>query len=523
MPIDPRIAMGFDAPNVNALAIQSQAQGVASNQFALQRAQQQQQQQNAMLAARQPAIQQYQQGNTQGAQMSALQSGDSDLLGMLNKLDENQHAKLKARTEAIGQAALGADTPEKWDSAIDFLSHQYPELAEYKGKFSPETRMAALAAAGEMKAYLDQSKPVNMAPGNRLVDPSSGRVISEAPFAPRTVTVSPGQTAVEFQPGGGDLSVEGLRPHFVAQESGGNYSAVNKDTGALGAYQVMPQTGQALAGQLGLPWRPDLMTSSTPEAKAYQDKIGGAAIQEAVSAGGGDPNKTFSYYYGGSDQSKWGPNTRKYAGEMMGRLGGGNSRVVAQGGSKPEWHTLTPDEAQAAGLPGGTYQRSPEGEIKPVAGTTGKNAAQPTGAAYSQSAMDAFDRAIDTANRLLNHPGLSTSVGAKGLTGGLLGGWTIPGTDAADFKAELNTMKAQVFLPMVQSMKGMGALSNAEGEKLTAAIGALDPNMTERGFGASLGRIIKDLRTYRDRATKQGGAPEKPSAGGWGKATVVGH
>lgn len=128
--------------------------------------------------------------------------------------------------------------------------------------------------------------------------------------------------AAPVQPGNAPaLSVDTLRPLFMAQESGGRYHVVNKDTGALGAYQVMPDTAKALAGKLGLGWQPGLMTGTTPAAKAYQDKIGGAAIQDAIDNSGGDPRTAFSYYYGGSDRSKWGPKTRAYAGEMMDRLG----------------------------------------------------------------------------------------------------------------------------------------------------------------------------------------------------------
>lgn len=463
-----------------------------------------------------PAFQNYAKADPEGA------------FSMLGKLDEQQHAQAAKRVEAIGQAALLADTPEKWDQAVGWLSQVYPEISQYKGQFSPQVRQAAIAAAGQAKAYLEQTKPVSVGPGTHLVDPSTGKPIFSAPFKPEHITVGEGQKVIEYQPGGGqsgqsssaDLSVEGLRPHFVAQESSGNYSAVNRETGAMGAYQVMPQTGQALAGQLGLPWHPELMTASTPEAKAYQDKIGGAAIQEAVTAGGGDPGKTFSYYYGGPDQSKWGPRTRQYASEMTARLGqDGGARVIAQGPpkqAKGQWQQMSPQEVQEAGLPAGVYQRSPDGEIKAVAGTTGKNA-QPTGQAYSQSAMDAFDRAIGSANRLLKHPGFKAAVGS-GFDPASWGsfnpvtGSTFAGTDAQDFKSELDAMKAQVFLPMVQSMKGMGALSNAEGEKLTAAIGAMDTKMSEGAFRASLNRIMADLNKYKRRAMQP--AQSAPASGG---------
>lgn len=142
-------------------------------------------------------------------------------------------------------------------------------------------------------------------------------------------------------------------------------------------------------------------------------------------------------------------------------------------------------------------------------------------APYSQSALDAFDRAIASAERLKRHPGLSAMVGS-GFDPASWGSFSplpftdretpFAGTKAADFKGELDAMKAQVFLPMVQSMKGMGALSNAEGEKLTAAIGALDTHMSEAAFKASLDRVVSDLKTYRDRGRGASAHAGKPAA-----------
>jgi hypothetical protein len=215
--------------------------------------------------------------------------------------------------------------------------------------------------------------------------------------------------------------------------------------------------------------------------------------------------------------------TKAYVGKVLGPAG---SRVIAQGAPKqpkPKWRTLSPQEAQQRGLPAGTYQESPDGEVKPIGGIGDK--APQSKEAYSQSAMDAFDRAIGSANRLLKHGGLNAAVGVPSINplDGNLAGFIVPGSPAADFRAELDAMKAQVFLPMVQSMKGMGALSNAEGEKLTASIGALDPKMSEGAFKASLNRIIADLNTYKARATN--GAPRaaapargparKPSVSNW--------
>ena len=415
-------------------------------------------------------------------------------------MQKDQRAAMLEGAKVIGEAALYADTPEKWDAAVDHLAQFYPQLAEYKGRFSPELRNAAIASAGEIKTKFEMEKPVTVGPGSHLVDPATGKPKFSAPFAPRPVTVKEGEKVVEYAPGAGGFNIQNFARAIVQQESGGNYSAVNRESGAMGAYQVMPQTGKAIASRIGLPWRPDLMTSKSDEAKQYQDAIGQAAIKDAYEAGNGDPRVAASYYHGGPNRSGWGPKTQKYAEQVTGRLGQGGGRVIADGGPKR-------DNGEKAPV---GYRWKQDGTLEPIPGGP-QDKSPRTEPGYSQSALDAFDRAIESGNRLLKHPGFSTAVGAKGITGGLLGGWVIPGTDAADFKAELDAMKAQVFLPMVQSMKGMGALSNAEGEKLTAAIGALDPKMSEDGFRASLNRIIQDLQTYKARGMKQA-APAKPAA-----------
>lgn len=99
------------------------------------------------------------------------------------------------------------------------------------------------------------------------------------------------------------------------------------------------------------------------------------------------------------------------------------------------------------------------------------------------SALDASRQTIGTINRLLASPGREGATGMWNL------GRFVPGTNAADFAAEVETLKAQTFLPMVQQLRGMGALSNAEGDKLNAAVGALNFNMSEKAFADSLGRI----------------------------------
>lgn len=116
--------------------------------------------------------------------------------------------------------------------------------------------------------------------------------------------------------------------------------------------------------------------------------------------------------------------------------------------------------------------------------------------AQKQGVVASFDSALDTLNRIASHPGKSTAVGFGGTTASM-----IPGTNAAGFASQLETFKAQVFLPQVQNLKGMGALSDAEGKRLTAAIGALDQKMKPAEFDSQLAIIKNDLNKARARVT----------------------
>ncbi|EJU1775455.1 phage DNA ejection protein [Salmonella enterica] len=117
--------------------------------------------------------------------------------------------------------------------------------------------------------------------------------------------------------------------------------------------------------------------------------------------------------------------------------------------------------------------------------------------AAAQGAVDTFSTALDSLNEIEQSPGLSKAVGTRSAFP------TVPGSDAANFEARLDTFKAQTFLPMVQSLKGMGALSDAEGKKLSDAVGALSPKMSEKAFRDSIGKIRNQLESKLSTVKKQ--------------------
>lgn len=129
---------------------------------------------------------------------------------------------------------------------------------------------------------------------------------------------------------------------------------------------------------------------------------------------------------------------------------------------------------------------------------------QATLQSQAQGRVAAFDSALETLDVLSKHPGKKDVVGA--VSGGLVS--MIPGTNAAGFASQLETFKAQTFIPQVAALKGMGALSDAEGKKLTAAVGALDPKMKQKEFDAQITKIRGDLEAAKQRALKMPGMPK---------------
>src|SRR4051812_18854896 len=112
----------------------------------------------------------------------------------------------------------------------------------------------------------------------------------------------------------------GLFDALIQQESGGNGEAVSPQ-GALGSTQMLPGTAQEMARKLGMPWRPDLLHSRSPQAMQYQRVLGEAYLREGLDKTG-NVTDALHYYHGGPDRSQWGPKTQAYARSVLARLGG---------------------------------------------------------------------------------------------------------------------------------------------------------------------------------------------------------
>lgn len=123
-----------------------------------------------------------------------------------------------------------------------------------------------------------------------------------------------------------------------------------------------------------------------------------------------------------------------------------------------------------------------------------------------QDAQDVITNSRDTLSllrRIEDHPGFSDYIGAKGLSSAF-GAFDEPvaGTDAAGVAGMIETLTSQNFLDQIQKMKGMGALSNAEGQKVSAAVTSLNPNMSEKDFRKSLDVIRQNMNRAIQKARK---------------------
>jgi len=204
-------------------------------------------------------------------------------------------------------------------------------------------------------------------------------------------------------------------------------------------------------------------------------------------------------------------------------------QVVAPGGvlvgpdGKPIYTNLKAPPSMGGGGMGGTgkapigYRFTVDGSLEPIPGgpadqkTTEKAKAQ-------EGAVQSISTALEAAKALIAHPGRKSATGLSSVTNAI----AVPGGAAKTFLNDLETFKSQMFVPMVQSLKGMGQLSDAEGKKLLAAVGNLETTSSEGAFVANLNRVIKNLEDTLSRTGKPiagGTTGRQPASNKGGKST----
>ena len=164
-------------------------------------------------------------------------------------------------------------------------------------------------------------------------------------------------------------------------------------------------------------------------------------------------------------------------------------------------------EAEAFGLdPMGTYkvQMNPDGSLvdaqvmsaPPTAEQKQKTElAQRDMQQQAAVTKDKSDRFVNMLTELKGHEGFS------GLFGATITPTWVPGTDAADAKVLFDQVEAMGFMEAIKDMKGMGALSDAEGARASAAFVGIKPQMSEKAAKARIDEVIQYIQKGQERIT----------------------
>jgi len=120
------------------------------------------------------------------------------------------------------------------------------------------------------------------------------------------------------------------------------------------------------------------------------------------------------------------------------------------------------------------------------------------------------------------HAGFVESVGMPSYTNafGLTG--LFPGSDVQNFKTEFAKVGGQAFLQAVETMRGTGALSEAEGKKATEAITSMSLSQSEKEFVKAANEFKEAVsKGYAASQQKAGVLPFNPSATPGAKTKLV--
>lgn len=129
------------------------------------------------------------------------------------------------------------------------------------------------------------------------------------------------------------------------------------------------------------------------------------------------------------------------------------------------------------------------------------------------SALASTDNFLNTADRTLKvfdeNPGAVRSA-----TGPIQGRLPSLGQDTVDFEGLVENLKSQAFLAQIPNIKGMGALSNAEGEKLQNALQNFDLKQSPERLKTNLQEAARLITKARSNIEKRyGAAPSAPDVG----------
>ena len=377
---------------------------------------------------------------------------------------------------AAAQQGAGDDGLRRLKGAIGFIEQAqksgnpqaveaaYQQVRPYLARFGqqpPATFAEAEPKFMEAKARIamldqggQQQRNLSVSPGSAIVDPATGQVIYERPFAPQN-------QSFEF----------------------------NGPDGRPRRFTFNTRTAQYEEAQLG---------GGAPQPTRFQTSTGEVIDISQVS----DPNVRAQIL----------ANPQQFG---MVPDGGSVQLPPAQGGmplvgrAPEEQAALTTGAQEAAKL-----QYLPEAErikteaaISQAAGTAaakGEAEARLEARQNLPRVLQESNSTISLIDKALNHPGRATATGASSR---LDPRNFVPGTAARDFQVLLDQIKGGTFLQAFQSLKGGGAITETEGRKAEQAIARLDTAQSEEAF-------VESLQELRQIAQDAIGRAERKAQGG---------
>lgn len=266
-------------------------------------------------------------------------------------------------------------------------------------------------------------------------------------------------------------------------------------TMGLRADELAIQKAQMEIDQMGQPQTPEVVAERRALAAEAGLRQGTPEYQTFMATGNlpgqsGDVPADFRSLQLRAEAAGLQPGTPEYQSFMQQGAGGG----------APAAFIALDMQAQAAGFAPGTpeyqeFMATRGAGLSAEAATRGKAVAEADLAAPAD--ISSAETTLSYITSLRDHPGRAAGSGASSWMGG------IPGTDAREFQIEVERLKAGAFLTAIDQLKGMGALSNAEGQTATAAVAALDPNGTEEGFLKRLAEYEEIVNRGLERARKR--------------------
>lgn len=123
----------------------------------------------------------------------------------------------------------------------------------------------------------------------------------------------------------------------------------------------------------------------------------------------------------------------------------------------------------------------------------------------------AADDALSLLDSIENDPYLDVGTGASSV------GNVLWGTGGHDFQTKVGQASSGAFLSAIQQMRGMGALSNSEGETATKAVTRMKTSQSRDGFLSALSdyrKVINRGRANAEKMLKAGGSIGQPQQSG---------